>query len=382
MLDPSKERPLERPRPVSAQPSVIGRAVEELPTPTLLLDVSALHRNIETMADWARGLVGLRPHAKIHKCVEIALLQQRAGAVGSTVATLWEAAALVRAGIGEVLIANEVVAPDKLALLVGLAGEGDVIVAVDDRRGVESLSKAAAATGVEIRVVVEIDVGMGRGGVRSEEEALVLADLVESAEAIQLCGAMGYEGHAVLERDRERRRALTEAAMEKLMRHVELLRAAGHEIEIVSAGGTTTHDITGPIEGVTELQVGTYALMDASYEPYAPRFEPALTTLGSVISRHGRRVVLDCGSKSVGISELEQARPRPSNLSLAALHEEHALIDADDGPVPDLGDNLELVVGLCAAAVNAHDAYIVIEDGVAVDVWPIVGRGPGWIPSP
>lgn len=369
------------PSSVSEQPPVIGRAVEELPTPALLLDVSVLRRNVKRMAEWAQGVVSLRPHAKTHKCVQIALLQERAGAVGSTVATVWEAAPLVRGGVHEVLIANEIVADEKLALVAELAGEGSVIVAIDDGGGVRALSQAATAAGVEIPVVIEIDVGMERGGVRSEQEASKLAELVESSEGTRLCGAMGYEGHAVLERDRERRRALTEAAMRKLLRHVDVLRAAGHDIKIVAAGGTNTHDLSGPIEGVTELQVGTYALMDTSYEHYAPQFEPALSVLGSVISRHGRRLVLDCGSKSTGVSELEQPRPKSPNLSLAALHEEHALLDAVDGQVPPLGAPVELIVGYCGAAVNAHDAYIVIEDGIAVDVWPIVGRGPGRTPS-
>jgi D-threonine aldolase len=366
---------------VSVEPSVIGRPVEELPTPALLLDASALRRNIQKMADWARGVVDLRPHAKTHKCVQIALLQQSAGAIGSTVATVWEAAPLVRGGVREVLIANEIVTDEKLVLLAELSGEGNVIVAVDDPQGVRSLTRAAIAAGVEIPVVIEIDVGMGRGGVRSEQEASVLADQVEATGVTRLRGVMGYEGHAVLERDHERRRALTETAMRRLLGHVDVLRAAGHDVEIVAAGGTNTHDLSGPIEGVTELQVGTYALMDTSYEPYAPQFEPALSVLGCVVSRHGRRLVLDCGSKATGIPELEQPRPRSPALSLAALHEEHALLDAVDGPMPELGASVELIVGYAGAAVNAHDAYIVVEDGIAVDVWPIVARGPGRAPS-
>lgn len=360
---------------------IVGRRIEELPTPTLLLDLAALRRNVDAMAEWARGVVDVRPHAKIHKCVEIALLQQAAGSIGSTTATVWEAAPLVRAGVREVLIANEVVGADKLALLAQLAGEGSLIVAVDDLQTVDLLSQAAAAAGTEVGVLVDIDVGMGRGGVRSEDEARAVAGRAAAAPGVAVRGVMGYEGHAVLERDRDRRRALVEEAMEKLLRHAELLRGDGHEIAIVSAGGTNTHDLTGPIEGVTELQAGTYVLMDTAYTFYAPRFEPALSVAGRVVSRHGGRVVLDCGSKTVGVPELEQPRPRTSALAFKALHEEHALLDVVEGSGPSLGDVVELVVGYCGGAVNSHDAYVVVEDGVAVDVWPIVGRGPGRVPS-
>jgi D-serine deaminase-like pyridoxal phosphate-dependent protein len=359
---------------------VIGREIGALPTPTLLLDRAALERNVAAMAEFARGTVDVRPHAKIHKCVEIARLQLAAGAIGSTAATVFEAAGLVRGGIPEVLIANEVVAGDALALVAQLAGEAALIVAVDDVRGVDLLSRAAAAAGTEVGVLVDVDVGMGRGGVRSADEARAVAERAAAAPGVVVRGAMGYEGHAVLERDRARRRALVEEAMATLMRHVELLRGDGHDVAIVSAGGTNTYDLTGPVAGVTELQAGTYALMDTAYVAFAPRFEPALGVAGRVVSRHGDRVVLDAGSKTVGVPELEQPRPRDPRLALVALHEEHALLDVVEGAGPALGDVVELVVGYCGGAVNAHDAYVVVADGVAVDVWPIVGRGPGRVP--
>jgi D-threonine aldolase len=357
--------------------SIVGQPVERLTTPVLLLDLPAVRRNVAAMAEWARDLVEIRPHAKIHKCVEIALMQQQAGAIGATAATVWEAEPLVRAGVREVLIANEVVGEEKLELLARLAVGGRVIAAVDDVRLVDLYSAAASRAGAELGVLVEIDVGMGRGGARTEGEARAVAEAAAAAPGLVLRGAMGYEGHAVLEPDRTRRQALVEEAMAKLLHLVELLRADGHELPIVSAGGTNTYDLTGAIDGVTELQAGTYALMDTAYASFAPRFEPALSVAGRVAARHGERVVLDCGSKTVGVPELEQPRPRTRGLELRALHEEHSLLDVVDGVGPDLADVVELVVGYCGGAVNSHDAYVVIEDGVVVDVWPIVGRGPG-----
>jgi len=355
----------------------VGRRVAELTTPVLLLDLAALRRNVDAMAEWARGVVDLRPHAKIHKCVEIARLQRRAGAVGATVATVAEAEALVAGGIEDVLIANEVAGDEKLRALARVARAGRVMVAVDDVRGVDLLASAVRDGGAELGALVEIDVGMGRGGVRGAEEALRVADRVASAAGLELRGAMGYEGHAVLERDPARRRSLAERAMRKLLGYVAELRRAGHELDVVSAGGTTTYDLTGPIDGVTEIQAGTYALMDSGYLDFTPRFEPALFVLGRVVSRHGDRVVLDCGTKVAGVPELAPARPRSPSLALRDLHEEHALLDVVEGPGPDPGDAAELVVAYCGGAVNSHDAYHVIEDGAVVDVWPIVAPGPG-----
>ena len=359
---------------------MIGREVGALPTPALLLDRPALERNIAALADFARGVVGVRPHAKIHKCLEIARLQFAAGAIGATTATVWEAAPLVRGGIAEVLIANEVVADDALALVARLAGEGAVVVAVDDVGGVDLLSRAATAAGSEVGVVVDVDVGGARGGVRSTDEARAVAARAAAAPGVIIRGALGYEGHAVLEPDRDRRAALVDEAMVTLLRHVDILRGDGHDVAIVSAGGTNTHDLTGIVAGVTELQPGTYALMDTASVSFAPRFEPALAVAGRVVSRHGDRVVLDAGSKTVGVPELAPPLPRDPGLALVALHEEHALLDVVDGAGADLGDVVELVVGYCGGAVNAHDAYVVVADGVAVDVWPIVGRRPGRVP--
>lgn len=353
----------------------IGKAVGDLTTPALLIDLPIAQRNVQAMAEWAEGRVQLRPHAKTHKSVELARAQIDAGAVGITVATVWEAGAMLRAGVEEVLIANEVTGKEKLTALAELARLGRVIVAVDSVPGVDAVAAAALRAGVTIGTLVEIDVGMGRGGVRSCDEALRVARRVEAAEGAALRGVMGYEGHCVLEPDRVRRAALASEAMDRLLACVATLRGDGLEIAIVSAGGTNTHDITGAIDGVTELQVGTYALMDLAYAPLAPAFAPALTVLGRAVARHDRRVILDCGSKTVGALDFAPAAPRDHGLQLVQLDEEHALIDVLDGEGPLVGEVAELVVGYCGGTVNLHSDYRVVRDGRVVDVWTIVARG-------
>ena len=212
----------------------------ELPSPALLLDLPALERNIAAMASWvAANGVAVRPHAKVHKCLEIARRQLAAGAIGLTVATVYEAEAMLEAGPPEILVANEVVGDDHLRRLADVARRTVVVVAADDPANAQQLSASARAAGVELRVLVDVDVGMGRCGVRSVGEAVALADEIRALPGLRLAGVMGYEGHVVLEPEPEVRAAAAGAAMDRLAEAVTAIRAAGHEVEIVSAGGTT-----------------------------------------------------------------------------------------------------------------------------------------------
>ena len=176
-------------------------AVADVATPALLIDLAQLDRNISSMAQWAAGTVSLRPHAKAHKCVEIARRQRAAGALGVTTATVWEALAMARADVGEVLLSSQTVVPEKLAVLAAAARTGRVLVALDSPIAAERLSEALRAAGSTVGVLVEIDVGMGRGGARSIDEAAELARHIDGTDRLELRGVMGYEGHAVLERD-------------------------------------------------------------------------------------------------------------------------------------------------------------------------------------
>ena len=356
----------------------IGLPAERLPTPALLLHRGKMEANVRRMATAMAGVAAIRPHAKTHKCVEIARRQLEAGAVGITAATTREAAALVAGGVPEVLVANEVASEQGIAELVACAAAARILVAVDDAGNAAAISRAALAAGTEIGVLVDVDVGMGRGGTRTGEEAVAVAAAVERLPGLRLRGAMGYEGHTVLERDEGRRERLAVQALDLLAERVARLREAGHAIEIVSAGGTNTHRFTGPHPAVTELQVGTYAVMDTAYQPFAPGFEPALGVLGSVVSAHGDRVILDCGSKT--IADISLAPPgAPAGMTVRELHEEHALLDLDPGfgPPPALGERIELTVSYAGGTVNLHDSYHVIDDGRVAGVWKIVARGPG-----
>ncbi|HEY1515906.1 MAG TPA: alanine racemase [Solirubrobacteraceae bacterium] len=354
---------------------LIGRPRDELPTPALVLDVDTMRDNIATMAAWNRDHVAVRPHFKTHKCIEIAREQISAGAIGITCATVWEARALVNAGLDEILIANEVVGPAKLSVLGELAQEARITVAVDDADNATALAEMARSGGAELGAIVEIDVGLHRGGVRSAVQAVRLARHVATLSGLRLRGVMGYEGHVVTEPDPLVRRRRAALAMDELVGFVDALRDDGHTVEIVSAGGTNTYDMTGADPRITELQAGTYVVMDGAYAPLAPAFRPALTIMATVVSRQGATAVLDCGTKCLAV---DAALPTPPIGSVREVHEEHTLLDVGDGEPPAIGDVLELTVGYCGGTINLHDVYFVASGEEIVDIWGIRGRGPGW----
>ncbi|HMK92179.1 MAG TPA: alanine racemase, partial [Thermoleophilia bacterium] len=219
-----------------------GAARDAIDTPALLLDYDKLSRNIERMAAFAAGgPAKLRPHAKTHKCVEIARLQLAAGAVGITCAKVGEAEALADGGIDDILIANQVIGPIKIARLVALARRCRVTVAVDDAGNVRELSAAAAGAGVTIAVYVEVDVGMGRCGVADGAAALELARLVEASPGLAFAGLQTYEGHLQNVVPLQRRVELAGRDMRRALAAKEAVEAGGLLVAQVSGCGTGTH---------------------------------------------------------------------------------------------------------------------------------------------
>jgi D-serine deaminase-like pyridoxal phosphate-dependent protein len=357
--------------------TAIGRRRDELITPALLLDLDIARRNIALMAERMRPLaVGLRPHIKGHKSPDLARLQIDAGAIGVATATVWEAVTMVRSGIPNVLIANQVVGREKVSALAKLAVGASVTVAVDDPANVEDLARAAAAAGSEIGILIEVDIGMGRCGVRSPEAAVTLARLIAGQDGVVLRGVQGYEGHCMSEPDATARAALVRAATDRLSGAVDALRSAGHRVEVVSGGGTGTYDMSGAHGVMTEIQAGSYVLMDTFHEALAPEFGAALTVLGTVVSRQRGTFILDAGAKSVG-TENATARLRDRSERPRDLNEEHAIFDIDESGTLHVGDTVEIVPGYAPSAVNLHDVYHVIEGGRVTDIWPIMARGPG-----
>ena len=351
----------------------------EIPTPALVVDVAAMMRNIQRMADFfAGGSCQIRPHFKAHKTPAIAKRQLAAGSCsGLTCATVGEAEVVAEEALtDDILIANQVVGPGKAARVAELAKRLDMKVAVDSEFGLEDLARAARAAGVEIGVLVDVNVGLPRCGIAPGEPALTLAKQVNATDGVALRGMMGYEGHLVGLEDRAEREPRATKAMGRLLESVRLTREAGLPCEIVSAGGTGTYDITGGMEGITEVQAGSYALMDTAYAKLDIPFEQAFSVLGTLLSRpRPDQCAADCGHKACS---QDHGNPDVKGVEGAAvmfLSDEHATISLPEDSKIAVGDRIELWPSHIDPTINLHDVMYAIEGDEVVDVWPIAARG-------
>jgi D-serine deaminase-like pyridoxal phosphate-dependent protein len=349
-----------------------------LDTPALVLEIDRVERNIERMARFFASVpASLRPHFKTPKCPEVARLQLEAGACGITCAKLGEVEVLARAGIrASVLIANQVIGAPKLARLVEVAAAlPELIVAVDASEQIDALDFALRGSRVEIGALVEVDVGMHRCGTDAPEQTVALAQRLR-ASRVAYRGIMGYEGHAVLIPDAAKRKSLAEQAMQTLASHREALEQAGLAPEVVSAGGTGTHDLSGRTPGVTEIQAGSYVFMDAAYAKVRDDFECALTLHTTVLRRRGRLLITDAGMKALSH---EFGMPRGADLPLGflGLSEEHGHLLIDEGKELDLapGDRIRILPSHGDTTINLHDQYTVVRGDRIEAVWPIAARG-------
>ena len=360
--------------------SLIGSTRDALPTPALVIDLPTVERNLAEMARRMDGLpAALRPHAKIHKSPELGRMQLGAGAIGLTTATIWEASAMVDAGLSDLLIANQVVGPVKSAELARIAGLGRVTVAIESEYSARESSAAAVAAGSEIHAIVEVDVGLHRSGVRSSEAAIALGRLIDELPGLQLDGLLGYEGHCMLEPDRALRIEKATASNAILIDAADAFQRAGLSTEIVAGGGFGTWDITGANPRVTEIHAGSYIFMDAFHRNLVPGFEVGLTVEATIVSRDGSLVVIDCGRKSIGIDRIA-----PEVVGGVAsvrfehgehfVHEEHTALELVAGSVLGVGDHVRLMPGYGPTTVNLYDIYFVAEGDAIIDVWPILAR--------
>lgn len=365
-----------RDRVKRAYGSAIGRNARDLITPALVLDLPAARRNIAKMADRLKTMPAkLRPHIKVHKSPELARMQVDAGAIGISTATVWEAIVMVRSGLDSIFVVNTVAGRHKLVALAAIARDAEVMVAVDNAQNVADIADAAKAAGSTIGVLIEVDTGMDRAGVDTARQAVELARRITRLEGVKLLGVTGYEGHCSLTPDRDLRAQKQQAAMHMLIDAAETIRAAGFSVPIVSAGGTATWDWTANARGVTEIQAGSYAVMDNFHSPMAGDFEKALTVFATVISRPPDRVIVDAGNKSLGAPALTTMRGH--DLSAMRFDEEHGIFVADARYPLKVGDVVELVPGYAPGTVNWYDAYYVVDGDRVVDVWPVIPRGPG-----
>jgi 3-hydroxy-D-aspartate aldolase len=363
-----------------------GRERAELPTPALLLDLAAFEANLRSMAEYCKKAgCGIRPHAKTHKCPEIARRQVASGALGVCVATVPEAEAMVQAGIRGVLLTSPILDPGKIARMAALAKTGDVLLSVGHVRQVEQLDEAAREAGANADVLIDLDVGDRRTGISPGEPALELARLVARSKRLRLRGLQAYAGHASHAVGFAEREKVSREAMSKAVSTRDLLAKAGLKVTILSGGSTGTYNIDGAIEGVTELQAGSYVFMDVDYRRIGGRdgkavygdFRPSLTVLTTVVSAtHADRVTVDAGTKALDTTVPWRAEAlHTPGLSYRPAGDEFGVLTADKAAkLPRLGDRLEFIIPHCDPTINLYDRIYAMRKGRVEAVWPLAAR--------
>ena len=333
--------------------------LSEVSTPALCVDLDVFERNIDRMHSFFASVpCNLRPHFKANKTPAIAHRQARAGCAGFTTATLGEAELLADEGFDDILIANEICDTTKMKRLAALAARIPLIVAVDSAESVELIR------GTGVRVVVDVNVGMPRCGV-SPEEAGPLADLARG-RGLAVRGVMGYEGHAVLVPDRAERTKLTADAMASLVRAHDAVGG-----DVVSSGGTGTYDIN---DAATEIQAGSYALMDTAYAELDLPFEYALAVVATVIHANAKWTVADCGLKALG---MDHGNPAIAGARVLFCSDEH--VTFTPGTPLAVGERVLVRPAHVDPTIAYHDAMHLADgphlDADVVDRWAVDLRG-------
>lgn len=363
------ELPSEQIRPLPGQP------IDTLDTPQLLLELDVVDSNLQHLLVAAqRGGVAVRVHFKSLKCIGLARYLSERGVERFLCAKLNEAEALVEAGFRDVLLANQIVGPIKLARLVRLARKGRVSVCVDHADNARAIAEIARAANTTVGILIEVDIGMNRCGVEIGPEAVELAKFVASEPGLCLQGLQGYDGHLQLLPDREEQRAKAVEGATRLVAARRLLEEAGLAVETVTGGGTGTWEFVASVPGVTEVQPGSFVAMDAVYHHVRPEFRRALSIRSAVISSRPGKYVLDAGTKAVsrdfGPPELKD---RPTDRVWKTA-EEHTVVETT-GAEPTLGTHIEIFPSHCCATMNLHRTCLGVRAGRVETVWPIECSG-------
>lgn len=359
----------------------------QLDTPFVMIDVDKMKRNVAAMQTIANAAgVSLRPHAKTHKIPEIARLQLEAGAVGMTAAKLGEAEAMADGGVGDMLIAYPIVGSDKLRRLVRLASRVRIAVAVDSLEAALPMSAAASEAGVRIGVMVEVDCGFRRVGVKPGLPALELAQRIVKLPGLEFRGILTFGGQSYDAAGEERLLAVAREEGRAAVDTAVMLAAHGIPVASVSAGSTPSSKYVAKIPGITEIRPGTYVfgdLMQVAIGAHALE-DCALSVKVAVVSRPSRgRAVVDAGTKILtsdgGDSPIGTGRgyvvghPR---IRVAWLTEEHGMLDIpEEDERLAVGDTLEIIPVHCCGVINMVDEVAAVSGEDVLAVWNVAGRG-------
>ena len=355
-----------------------GTLVEDLETPVILIDLDALEHNIAVIADHYRDTaVKLRPHVKNHKSPQIARMQINAGGTvgGVCAAKVSEAEVFVEAGFTNVLIANQVTTADKINRLAALAKQADVIVGVDHEQQVSLLSAGALAADVVIGVVVEVNTSMRRGGVRALEDGVELAKRIVESPGLQFRGVQSHQTPAEPFPTREQRFEQGIRNMTSVTDVKAAIEAAGISMDVVSTGESWTYDVAPMVEGVTEIEGGSYIFMEVPYS-YMDVFRYAARVMGTVVSRPSEHIAI--GDVSVEAMGAPAGPPTVEGLDkvrVRLLTSDSTVLESD-GPMPlAIGDRYSLITHQQDVTMNRWEHYVGIRNGKVETVFEVPARG-------
>lgn len=357
----------------------------ELDTPALVIDLDKLEKNIATMRTSLAGTgVAIRPHAKTHKCGEIARLQMAAGAIGICAAKLSEAEALAADGVHKILLTTANVSRPKIQRAMNLRKKHrELIQAVDHPQNARDLDDAAKASGITADVVVDVAVET-RSGVPAGEQALALAQLVDKLPNLNFRGMLAYDGGAQHIRGYKARRDQSLARYENAVKTYERMQASGLNMEIFSGGGTGTYDIMIAVPGFTDVQAGSYVFMDAQYLEIGNAkgdiftdFAPSLTVMTTVLNAYfPNQLTTDAGAKALTLNTPGPIVIGEPGFRYTAGSDEFGSIQYDTANrTYKVGDKLELIVPHCDPVVNEYDVFYGVRNDRVEAVWPVTARG-------
>ncbi len=358
----------------------IGCSKDDLDTPALCIDLDVLDANIAAMAGYCRQHgVDWRPHAKCHKNSTIAKMVVDAGAIGVTCAKVGEAEVMAAGGVTDLLIANQIVGAKKLERLIKLRQIADPIACVDSVEQAEPLAQAMSGAGLEIRVIIEVNIGMDRAGTTLGQPTVDLAQKLAEMPGLRFSGVMGYEGHLLTIEDPEEKVAKIHAALDELLKTKELVEQAGIACPIVSCGGTGSYRISATHKGITELQAGGAIFMDLFYRNCCqlPELGYAMKVLTTVVSRPApNRAIIDAGRKTLNQEQHKPGVADRPDISVQNLSAEHGTLLLEPGADRlSIGDRLELIPGYVDFTTVFHNEFFCFRNGRLETILPIEARG-------
>lgn len=363
-------------------PATPGMPLADIDTPALLVDLDALDANIASVHSRIQAAgIAVRPHAKAHKSVDIARRQIAAGARGICCQKASEAEVFVRAGFSDVLITNQVVGRQKCDRVARLATQARIGLCVDHAEQVRQIGEAARARQALVEVLIEVDIGHGRCGGGSATEVLALAHAIKRHEGNLVFGGIhAFRGSAQHMREPAERAQAVSAAVLKLTDIVHTLEGDGFSCATITGGGTGTYLLEAGSRLYTEVQPGSYVLMDTDYAANRnagdmPPLRHALSALCTVISVHTGHAVLDGGLKAFAV---DQGLPRilHPGWTVKSLSDEHSVILRGPDAAPlQIGDKVRLLPSHCDPTVNLHDWLVAMRGDVVAEVWPVSARG-------